>query len=97
MKRFTEARELSDSGWKKVDAIQAINDVLGKKRRHADTTDLMVQINAIINDYVEIEPQTEGITESRQFDISKIDFDLLRREFARSKRKNLVLKDLQEL
>ena len=97
LKRFTEPKELSDSVWKKVDAIQAISDVLGKKRRHADTTDLMVQINAIINDYVEIEPQTEGITESRQFDISKIDFDLLRREFARSKRKNLVLKDLQEL
>jgi len=35
--------------------------------------------------------------ESRRFDISAIDFDLLRREFARIKKKNLMMKDLEEL
>ena len=35
--------------------------------------------------------------ESRRFDISGINFDILRREFAKSKRKNLILKDIQEL
>ena len=35
--------------------------------------------------------------ESRRFDISAIDFDLLRREFAKVKKKNLVLKDLEEV
>ena len=35
--------------------------------------------------------------EPRRFDISAIDFDLLRREFAKVKKKNLVLKDLEEL
>ena len=40
---------------------------------------------------------SEGLTLSRQFDISKIDFDLLRREFAKAKRKNLILKDLDDL
>lgn len=35
--------------------------------------------------------------EPRRFDISTIDFDLLRREFAKVKKKNLVLKDLEEL
>jgi len=34
---------------------------------------------------------------SRQFDISRIDFDLLRKEFSKAKRKNLILKDLEEL
>ena len=37
------------------------------------------------------------VAESRRFDISGIDFDLLRREFAKSKEKYLVLKDIQEL
>lgn len=51
----------------------------------------------IISEYVQIEQATDGITLSRQFDISKIDFDLLRREFAKAKKKNLIMKDLQEL
>ena len=34
---------------------------------------------------------------SRRFDISAIDFDLLRREFSKVKKKNLALKDLDEL
>jgi len=35
--------------------------------------------------------------EQRRFDISAIDFDLLRREFAKVKKKNLGMKDLEEL
>lgn len=35
--------------------------------------------------------------EPRRFDISAIDFDLLRREFAKVKKKNLVMKDLEEI
>ena len=35
--------------------------------------------------------------EPRRFDISAIDFDLRRREFAKVKKKNLVMKDLEEL
>lgn len=35
--------------------------------------------------------------EPRRFDISAIDFDLLRREFAKVKKKNLVMRDLEEV
>ena len=59
--------------------------------------DLMVEINGIISEYVQVDEPGEGIVPSRQFDISKIDFDLLGREFARAKKKNLILKDLDEL
>ena len=79
------------------DAIIAIYNALQKKRKHADNTDLMVEINKIVNEYVSIEPHQEGVIQSKQFDISKIDFELLMREFSRKKTKNLVLKDLQEL
>lgn len=79
------------------DAIAAIYAELQKKRRHVDLTDLSVEINSIIAQHVEIEAQQEGtLVESRRFDISKIDFDLLRREFAKIKRKNLVMRDLEE-
>ena len=78
-------------------AIIAIHRELQKKRKHADNTDLMVQINGIVNEYIEIEQQADGLAPFRQFDISKIDFELLRSEFAKAKKKNLILKDLEEL
>lgn len=82
---------------KEVEAVIAIYGELQKKRKHTDNTDLMVEINGIINDYVQIELPEDGLTPSRRFDISSIDFDLLRREFARVHNKNLVLRDLQEV
>lgn len=68
-----------------------------QKRKHADNTDLMVQINGIVNEYIHVEKPDQEAAPSRQFDISKIDFDLLSREFAHTRRKNLLLRDLDEL
>lgn len=82
---------------KEYEAITAIYGELQKKRKHTDITDLMVEINGIINEFVQMENPTNGNAPSRQFDISEIDFDKLRKEFARVKSKNLVLKDLQEV
>ena len=92
--KYTDRDDLTGDEKKQFDAITAIYAMLQKKRKHVDTTDLMVEINGIINDYVQIEPAEQGVTPSRQFDISGIDFDLLRREFAKVKRKNLVIRDL---
>lgn len=81
-----------------TEAICAILREMQKKRKHIDTTDLMVEINNIINENVEIECQVgEGLVESRRFDISQIDFALLAAEFAKVKRKNLMIKDLNDL
>lgn len=80
-----------------ADAIMAIFREMQKKRKHVDTTDLMVEINHIINDNVEIVQHEEGLAESRQFDVSQIDFDLLAAEFAKVRRKNLLIKDLNDL
>ena len=92
--KYTDRDDLTGDEKKQFDAITAIYAMLQKKRKHVDTTDLMVEINGIINDYVQIEPAEQGVTPSRQFDISGIDFDLLRREFAKARRKNLVIRDL---
>ena len=55
-----------------------------------------LEINAIISDYITIPEQKSDMSESRRFDISAIDFDLLGREFAQVKHKNLVIRDLEE-
>jgi type I restriction enzyme R subunit len=77
------------------DAIIAVYMALQQKKKHVDNTDLMVEINNVINDYVVIQPQTESITPSKRFDISSINFDLLVREFSKKKKQNLVMRDIE--
>ena len=57
----------------------------------------MVQINGILGDYILMEQTTKDNDFAKRFDISKIDFDLLRKEFAKAGKKNLLIKDLDEL
>lgn len=95
--KYADRDDVTGHMRRQYEAIAAIYGMLQKKRKHTDTTGLMVEINAIINDYVEIEPQQpNAITASPRFDISAIDFDLLRREFAKTRRKNLLMRDLDE-
>ena len=96
--KYLDRNDVNVQTRKEYDAIAEIYAFLQRKRRHTDNTDLMVQINSIIGDYVRIEDQPDAAgSEAKRFDISAIDFDLLRREFAKAKRKNLILKDLEEL
>lgn len=96
--KYLDRNDVNVQTRKEYDAITEIYAFLQRKRRHTDNTDLMVQINSIIGDYVRIEDQPDAAgSEAKRFDISAIDFDLLRREFAKAKRKNLILKDLEEL
>ena len=80
----------------KKNAIEAVYKELLKKRKHVDITDLTVEINQIVNEYIGIENNLpeQGST---QLDLSKINFELLQREFAKTKNKRLVMKDLQEV
>lgn len=88
---ITDSKILTDKN-----AIIAIYDQLQAKRKSADITDLSVAIHCIISDEIGTMPNG-NLTGTRQFDISKIDFDLLRKEFAKMKHQNLVLKDIDEL
>ena len=76
-------------------AIEHIYKELQKKRQHADITDLSVAINEIVNEHIETVNST--VEDPQRFDISGIDFELLRREFAKSREKNLILKDIQDV
>ena len=93
--KYLDREDITPEMKQQKDAIEAIYKELLKKRKHADITDLSVEINRIVNEHVEVDAAM--VSDSRKFDISGIDFELLRREFAKSREKNLVMKDIQEL
>ena len=95
--KYLDRYDISEGDRKRKDAITAIIDELRKKKKHVDTVDLVVQINGILGEYVLIERTPESQSVEKRFDISKIDFDLLCREFARVKKKNLMMMELDEL
>lgn len=97
MMKYADRQDVNNQTRAYNNAILAIDGELQKKRKHTSNVDLMVQINGIINDYISIEAQAPGVMPSKQFDVSRIDFDLLRREFERVKKKNLMLRDLNDL
>lgn len=96
--KYLDRDDITTQMKRQKDAIEAIYKQLHKKSKGADITDLSVAINAIVNDHLEVEPSmvAEPMV-GRRFDISGINFDLLRQEFAKSNEKNLILKDLLEL
>lgn len=96
MFKYVEKNEVSQETHSYKNAISEIYDQIQEKRKHADNSALMAQINEIVSSYVIVTPN-EGTEESKKFDISRIDFDRLRKEFERVKNKNLLLKDLQQL
>ena len=96
--KYLNREDITHEMKQQKDALEAIYKELQKKRKHADITDLSVAISDIINEHIEMEvPMVAEESLSRRFNISGINFELLRREFARSREKNLVLKDIQDL
>lgn len=93
MFRFTDINEVGETPWAKRDAIRAIYHELTKRIDIADTTEQMVALQQIVNDCVSVSATSEDKKASTKFDISKINFDKLSAEFARVKRKELLLDD----
>lgn len=97
--KYLDREDITAEMRRKKDAVEAIWKEMQKKHKHTDVTSLSVAINEIVNSHLEIDVEIPLMLEedSRRFDISKINFDLLRREFAKSKEKNLILRDIQDL
>jgi type I restriction enzyme R subunit len=97
--KYAGREDLSDDHRAKKNAISAIYDQMQEKRKHADITDLMAQLQQIVDEYIIVTTNatTEGLVLSRTFDISKIDFKRLCQEFDSIKNKNLLMKDLQDI
>ena len=103
--KYVENHEVTDLHRASKNAINAVYDQMQEKRKHSDNTELMIQLHDIVSEYIKVlgpadqvcDDGGKSIVESRRFDISRIDFDRLRQEFARVKNKNLLMKDLQSL
>jgi len=96
MFKYVEKNELPEESYKYKNAISEVYNLMQEKRKHADNSALMAQINDIVSEYITVS-KTDTTEESKKFDISKIDFDRLRKEFERAQNKNLLMKDLQSL
>ena len=97
--KYLNREDITPEMKRQKDAIEAIYKELQKKRKHADITDLSVAINRIVNDHLEVDNAMKVAehAEGRRFDISGINFEVLRREFAKRRDKHLVMKDLEDL
>lgn len=79
------------------DAINVLYKSLQSDKEKADISDIMRELYEIVDTSIDTtykvkEPKAD---EDRIFDISKIDFDRLRQEFARSERKNTTVQSLK--
>jgi type I restriction enzyme R subunit len=64
------------------DNIEAIYKKLTERRDTADVTELLKELHRIVNEAIRSQTSREDQAESLTFDLSKIDFEKLREEFA---------------
>ena len=95
--KYADRRDIGSRTRKACEGIAAIYGELQKKRKHVDKTGLTVEVNNIISEYLQIDTPGTEAAPARQFDISRIDFDLLCREFSGIKKKNLAMRDLEDV
>ena len=80
------------------DNIEAIYKKLTERRDTADVTELLKQLHRIVNDAIRTQAPGEDQAEGLTLDLSQIDMDKLRDEFAKKVRhKATVLQDLREI
>lgn len=75
------------------EAINAVYKSLQKDREQADISDIIQQLHQVVD--VAIETPAGGVADNAPYDISKIDFDRLRREFERSATKRTTVQNLK--
>ena len=76
------------------DAINVVYKSLQQDREQADIADIIRQLHQVVDEAIETQPDRVG-KDSGTYDISKIDFDRLRREFERSPAKRSTVQNLK--
>lgn len=77
------------------DAINIIYKSLKEDVERADISEIMRELHAVIEE--SIEPASRVKEPTKLYDISKIDFDRLRKEFERSPAKNTTVQSLKDI
>ena len=75
------------------DAISFIYKMLQEDREKADTSAIIQKLNAIVSEAIDVKVDPEA--GDKIFDISKINFELLRKEFEKSPQKNTAVQNLK--
>lgn len=82
---------------KDFNAIDAIYSLLNQNVKSADVTEIMMQLQSIVNDSVHLEQsETNEPKEEVYVDLSKLDFEKLKAAFAKAPNKNTLVYDLQQ-
>jgi len=76
------------------DAINIVYASLQGDREQADISDIMKELQGIVDEAIDVLPADQN-DESELYDISAIDFDKLRSEFAKSEKKRTTVQDLK--
>ncbi len=79
------------------DNIEAIYKKLTERRDTADVTELLKALHRIVNEAITTEELGEDQAEGLTFDLSKIDLEKLRDEFAKVPRKATTLQDIRDV
>ena len=80
------------------DNIEAIYKKLTERRDTADVTDLLKELHRIVNEAIQTQEPGDDQAEGLTFDLSKIDLEKLRQEFAKKvRRKASAIQDIRTL
>ena len=79
---------------KDYDAINVVYKSLQQDREKADIADIIRELHGVVDEAIETRPEQVG-AESEAYDISKIDFERLRKEFEKSPAKQSTVQNLK--
>lgn len=79
------------------DNIETIYKKLEERRDTADVTHVLKELHRIVNEAIRAAGPGEDHAEGLTVDLSQIDFERLRKEFAKVPRKNSALQDIRDL
>ena len=80
------------------DNIEVVYKKLAERRDTADVTDLLKELHRIVNEAIRAAEPGDDQRDSMQFDMSKIDLEKLRDEFAKKvKRKASAVEDIRQV
>lgn len=94
--KYATNKEISAELKKNKGGIEAIFKRLNIRRQPTDTTDIMMQLQEVINEYIKLE-DADVVEEGAKLDISKINFEVLQAEFEKVKPKELVIQELSAI
>lgn len=82
---------------KEFNAIDAIYSLLNQNVKSADVTEIMMQLQSIVNDSVHLQKTEVNEPKNEVYvDLSKLDFEKLKAAFAKAPHKNTLVYELQQ-